>query len=143
MQVYSQSELKEMYGLYLRGCTLQGISERFGIPLTTLAGRFKKAKYPLRSKIELHCQYFDGIKFTIRQDGYYARTDGKREKMHRYIWERMFGRIPKGCDVHHINGDKTDNRIKNLECISKSDHARLYNSGSNQYQKQERRNTLV
>lgn len=32
--------------------------------------------------------------------------------------------VPAGHQVHHVNGNKTDNRLDNLEVISESDHHR-------------------
>lgn len=30
---------------------------------------------------------------------------------HRAVWMKHFGEIPEGMMIHHINGDKKDNRI--------------------------------
>lgn len=48
--------------------------------------------------------------------------DSKME--HRLIWEGVNGTIPDNYDIHHINGNTYDNRIKNLECMRHSEHAR-------------------
>lgn len=49
-----------------------------------------------------------------------------RQPCHRIIWIEDVGPIPKGYDVHHKDGNKLNNLLSNLECISKSDHMRLH-----------------
>ena len=71
--------------------------------------------------------------FRVGEDGYVEviRPEWYPGK-HRYIhWHRivycMFNGmqpLPKDCDVHHINGDKMDNRLENLEVLSKSEHTK-------------------
>ncbi len=48
---------------------------------------------------------------------------------HRLIMEAYLGRYlrPKE-DVHHINGNRSDNRIENLELISRGKHASLHHT---------------
>ena len=49
---------------------------------------------------------------------------------HRVVWEAVNGEIPDGLFINHINGVKTDNRIKNLELVTMSENNRhAYRTG--------------
>lgn len=46
--------------------------------------------------------------------------------VHRKVWIEHNGSIPKGYIVHHIHGDKHDNRIENLIMLSKKQHGMIH-----------------
>lgn len=58
------------------------------------------------------------------------RSNGKIQSMllHRRVWAERFGEIPNEYIIHHINGDKKDNRIENLECLSRKEHCKKHSS---------------
>jgi hypothetical protein len=74
-----------------------------------------------------HFVYYKGRKYHLNK-GYYKTTVA----LHQAIWEEHFGTIPDGHHIHHKNGDSTDNRIENLECMHKSKHHSLHFSAKKQ-----------
>jgi hypothetical protein len=46
---------------------------------------------------------------------------------YRKLWESYYGPIPKDnvgrtFDIHHIDGNRKNNKIENLICVSLEDH---------------------
>ena len=48
------------------------------------------------------------------------------KKYHHYIWEKYNGIIPIGYDIHHIDEDKLNNNIDNLQMLLKTQHHKLH-----------------
>jgi hypothetical protein len=126
---------EEAYSLYLSGLSLQQVAKKINVTRQCVYQSFKKRGFKLRGINFQPFQEYDGKKFTLRNTGYYCLTTNDRILMHRYVWQKEKGKIPKGWDIHHINEDKTDNRIENLECLSKPEHTRKYSPHNNQYTK--------
>lgn len=63
-------------------------------------------------------------------DGYYKVTSIKEgncgKYLHRLIYEEEYGKIPDGYHIHHKDGDKLNNNIDNLECLSASNHGKTH-----------------
>ena len=126
---------KLMYDLYQQGHSCGQVAHAFGVSRQTVFKRFQRQGLKLRKIKPLPYLIYLGIKYTLRSNGYYACTKGEREFLHRAVWEHNVGKINKGWDIHHIDGDKTNNAIENLELYTKSKHASKFNTGNNQYTK--------
>lgn len=69
---------------------------------------------------------YKGFKFTKDdKTGYYLNSN-IRKRLHRYIWEKEKGIIPNGYHIHHIDGNKNNNDINNLDCISAKEHLKKH-----------------
>lgn len=125
----------EMYVLYQNGFSCTEIGKAFGVSRQTVFKRFQRQHLALRKPKTLPFITFQGEKYTRRANGYYAKTFGNRYFLHRAVWESVHGKIPKGYDLHHIDHDRANNAIENLELYTKSEHARKFATGNNQYSK--------
>ena len=66
----------------------------------------------------------------IKHDGYVSIWIGcKYEYEHRMIMQKYLGRdLTPDELVHHIDGDKTNNKIENLEIVDRSNHLRIHDA---------------
>lgn len=55
---------------------------------------------------------------------YWGKTKAHRSslRVHRIVYQTFVGPIPDGWVIDHINGDKSDNRLENLQCITQQDN---------------------
>lgn len=76
------------------------------------------------------CQEFEGVKYWQCNDRYFQSNAGVF--LHRTVWEfSNDAGIPEGYVVHHIDEDRTNNILENLEIMTRSEHTRLHH-GSDQ-----------
>lgn len=54
-----------------------------------------------------------------------ARPKQLKVYVHRLVAEAFLGEGPPGCEVDHISGDKTDNRLINLRWLPRAENRRL------------------
>jgi len=56
------------------------------------------------------------------------QKNGKRLEsyLHRVVWEKHNGKIPKDCIIHHKDLNPDNNDISNLECVPEYLHARTF-----------------
>lgn len=64
------------------------------------------------------------LKQILKPNGYlhFSRSEGygnpQQTLTHRFVWEHFNGPIPKGLVVDHVDGDRLNNRLENLQVIT-------------------------
>lgn len=78
---------------------------------------------------------FNGLKFKQEKSGYYVINNNWDEtiknnyRLHVAVWEYFNNQtVEKGYCIHHIDSDKTNNDLSNLQCVSFKEHRRIHDS---------------
>lgn len=115
-----------MYERYCDGLSLAQVAQEFGVSRQSVYKILARRGLPLRSKPQSDVIEYRGRRFTKRPTGYIHETGGERVALHRVMWEEVYGPIPDGFEIQHVDGDKTHNEVANFVCLSKADHALLH-----------------
>jgi len=122
-----------MYRLYRSGNSISEVAKVFGVSRQSVFKRFARAGLPRRSVQPRESVQFNGRRYTMRDNGYFCATTGKRSALHRDVYEHHFGPIPWGWDIHHLDEDRYNNHIDNLKCLRKGEHTKLHGFKNNQH----------
>lgn len=87
--------------------------------------------------------YFGGLAF-CRDDktGYYLNST-THQRLHRAVWESVYGQIPDGMQIHHIDHDKGNNEPDNLELLTAEEHRQRHADELTDEQRQFLRDNLT
>lgn len=97
----------------------------------------------MQEKIGVNYQYYNGIRFYEEGPGGYYQNSTLHIRMHKYVWLCERGEIPKGMQVHHIDHNKGNNDISNLELVTAKEHARIHYDEATEERKQAIRDNLT
>ena len=128
----SKKELAKLY----KECSIYGSAKKLGIGINTIRRWLDKHKIPRHGRITkiIGKQLWrrKDYRFRMRKTGYMfikKREWDEERAEHRHFIEEILGRrLTKVECVHHINGQKDDNRLENLLlCESNGVHKKIEN----------------
>ena len=69
------------------------------------------------------------LKLYTKRNGYlefnfYENNKKRHYSVHRFVFECFKGAIPKGMETDHVDGDKKNNSISNLQLLTKKENIR-------------------
>lgn len=129
MAAHRNDELAQaMYDRYCQGLSLAQVAQEFGRTRQTVWKMFDRRGWDMRERPPARpFVEWGGRKFTLRNNGYYAASEGAREQLHRLVYEHHHRvTLDPDTDVHHKDHDKLNNDPSNLVAMTKAEHARLH-----------------
>lgn len=71
--------------------------------------------------MENHRQWKGGVQVMKKDAVHIAVAPNVRVRRPLYVWEKVYGKLPKGYVIYHKDGDKHNDDINNLEAITRAE----------------------
>lgn len=72
-------------------------------------------------------QFHYGKKFYLdKKSGYWISTTAIKIRAHVWVWQYHNGKPEKGLQIHHIDHNKSNNDISNLELLTVKEHVKKH-----------------
>ncbi len=68
-------------------------------------------------------QRFNGVTYCKRAHSHFFIN----QSIHQAVWRYCVGKIPTGCVIHHIDHNKNNNNVANLQCLTVTEHQQVHN----------------
>lgn len=115
----------ELIRRYAKGEGTPALARAYGVSERTICLRLRALDVRMRPPSYWHKP---GGPRWLSSLGYSTTTnrDGAEVLIHRACWEAYNGPIPAGRYVHHINRDRADSRIENLQLVTPTEHGEVH-----------------
>jgi len=68
---------------------------------------------------------------------------GRLQYIHRLVWESFRGDIPKNKEIDHIDGNPRNNKLSNLQILTRRGNTRKYNKEAHGYYLRDNRDEII
>jgi len=68
---------------------------------------------------------------------------GRLQYIHRLVWESFRGDIPKDKEIDHIDGNPRNNKLSNLQILTRRGNTRKYNKEAHGYYLRDNRDEII